>query len=253
MKITILGSGTITPSKNRNPSGLAVQTSEAWLLLDMGPGILRRLAEADIDVRWIDLVLITHFHPDHISDLVPFLFASNYSYHEQRTEPFHVVGPRGLEQFYQGMIHLYGHWIVPSGNRLVLRELDASREDSFVLGSLTVRSTPSAHSFPSLSYRLEADGSVLTVSGDTDYSEDLIQLAQGSDVLICETSFPDDMKVSGHLVPKEAADIAARACAKKLILTHFYPPCEDQDIIAQAAGIFSGEVSKAEDLTIIDV
>ena len=76
MKIVILGSGTITPDKDRNPSGLVVQASDMWMVVDMGPGILRRMSEAEIDVRWIDVLLITHFHPDHISDLVPFLFAS---------------------------------------------------------------------------------------------------------------------------------------------------------------------------------
>jgi ribonuclease BN (tRNA processing enzyme) len=253
MKITILGSGTITPDKDRNPSGIIVQAADLWMLVDMGPGIIRRMAEAEIDARWLDVVLITHFHPDHVSDLVPFLFASNYAYYEQRQEPFHLVGPGGLERFYNGMVSLYGHWIVPTGNRLLIKELDPSERDSVTFGQVTVRSVPSAHSFPSLSYRIETEGASVTVSGDTDMSERLIDLARGTDVLICESSFPEGMKVQGHLIPSEAAEIAKRAGAKKLVLTHFYPPCQEQDIVSQAARVFSGEILKAQDFMTIEV
>ena len=76
MEITILGSGTATPSLDRNASGLMIRAAETWALVDMGPGTLRRMCEAGIDARLIDLILITHFHPDHVSDLAPFLFAS---------------------------------------------------------------------------------------------------------------------------------------------------------------------------------
>jgi ribonuclease BN (tRNA processing enzyme) len=253
MKVTILGSGTITPDKDRNAAGIGVRTSDLWMLVDMGPGVLRRMTEAEIDVRWLDVVLITHFHPDHVSDLAPFLFGSNYAHHEPRLEQFHLVGPRGLQEFYDGMVNLYGHWIVPSGDRLLIKELDPSGPDTAVFGGVTVRSAPSAHSFPSLSYRIEVDGVSLTVSGDTDFSENLIDLARGTDLLVCEASFPDGMKVEGHMVPSEAAETARRAGAKKLMLTHFYPPCKGQDIVSQAALVFSGEISEARDLMTIEV
>lgn len=253
MKITILGSGTITPDKDRNPSGLAVRTPDVLILVDMGPGVLRRMTEAQIDARSVDVVLITHFHPDHVSDVVPFLFASNYAYYDQRQEPFHLVGPRGLEHFYQGMVDLYGHWIIPTGDRLLIKELDPSGPDSVSFERTLVRSIPSAHSFPSLSYRIEADGVAVTVSGDTDMSEGLVHLAESTDVLVCEASFPDGMKVPGHLVPSEAAEIAQRAGVRKLVLTHFYPPCAGQDIAGQAARVFSGEVLEAKDLMVIEL
>ena len=46
---------------------------------------------------------------------------------------------------------------------------------------------------------------------------------------------------------------AARAGAKKLVLTHFYPPCDEVDIVTQAAAFFSGEIVKAKDLMVIQV
>lgn len=253
MNITILGSGTATPNFERNASGIAVRVADLWVLVDIGPGILRRLCEAGIDSKWIDAIVITHFHPDHVSDLVPFLFASNYEYGPVREKAFHVLGPRGLKQFYDALVGVYGNWIVPTRDRLVIREVDPSAPDAISLEEVTIRSAPSAHSFPSVSYRIEGTGVSVTVSGDTDYSEELVALAKGTDVLVCECSFPDGMKIPGHLVPSEAGKIATRAGAKKLVLTHFYPPCDDVDVVAQAAAVFSGEIIKAQDLMVISV
>ena len=253
MNITILGSGTATPNLERNASGLVVKVAGLWVLVDIGPGILRRLCEAQIDSKWIDVILITHFHPDHVSDLVPFLFASNYEYGQTRKETFHVIGPGGLKQFYDALVGIYGHWIVPTEDRLIITEVDPRVPDVFSLKEVTIRSAPSAHSFPSVSYRIEADGVSATVSGDTDASEDLVKLAEGTELLVCECSFPDDMKVPGHLTPTEAGKIAAHAGAKKLLLTHFYPACDEVDVVKQAAEVFQGEVIKAKDLMSISV
>ena len=84
MKLTILGSGTATPSLERNSSGLFIQTPNIRMIIDMGAGTLRRMCEAQIDYREIDVIALTHFHPDHVTDFISFLFASNYTY-----------GPRG--------------------------------------------------------------------------------------------------------------------------------------------------------------
>jgi ribonuclease BN (tRNA processing enzyme) len=251
MEITILGSGTATPSLERNASGLVVRTSGYWALVDMGPGTMRRMCEAGFDSKKIDAILVTHFHPDHVSDLVPFLFASNYEYGEVRTEPFHLVGPTGLEQFYRGLVGVYGDWIVPKGNRLVLKEMDAGAPETFAMNKMVIRSWPAVHSAPSLHYRIEGDGVSVTMSGDTDFSNGLIELARDTEVLICECSMPEGWKLPGHLVPREAGRIAADARAGKLVLTHFYPPCEDADIVAQAATAFSGEIIRARDLMVI--
>ncbi|MBI4961865.1 MAG: MBL fold metallo-hydrolase [Desulfomonile tiedjei] len=251
MEITILGSGTATPSLERNASGLCVRGSGSWTLVDMGPGTVRRMCEAGIDSKWIDAILITHFHPDHVSDLVPFLFASNYEYGVVRSDPFHLIGPTGLEQFYRALVGVYGDWIVPKGDRLVLREMDARAPGSLELDGFIIRSSPAVHSFPSLHYRIEADGVSVTVSGDTDFSEGLIDLARGTEILICECSMPDELKQPGHLVPSEAGLIAEQAPAKKLVLTHFYPPCDDVDVVKQAARVYSGEIVKARDLMVL--
>jgi ribonuclease BN (tRNA processing enzyme) len=146
------------------------------------------------------------------------------------------------------MVSAYGHWIIPSKDRRIGHELDEKVFDSLQIGSLRIRSAPSNHSNPSLSYRLETEDKTLAVSGDTDHSDFLIEIAAGADVFVCETSFPDGMKREGHLTPSEAAKIAQKAGVKKLVLTHFYPAADKFDVVNQASHFFSGEIIKAQDL-----
>jgi ribonuclease BN (tRNA processing enzyme) len=206
------------------------------------------MLEAGIDFKSVDMILLTHFHPDHSSDLVPFLFASNYSYGPSRQDPFLLIGPEGLEQFFNGLVGVYGEWIVPTGNRLVRREMKAGDADSFMFRDISIRSVPSPHANPSVSYRISGENGSVTVTGDTDYSHDLVELAESTDLLVCECSMPDHMKIPGHLTPTEAGQIAERSRSRVLLLTHFYPPCEDADTVRSASSIFRGTVLKAHDL-----
>lgn len=232
---------------------MTVATKTCTILVDIGPGIMRRMCEAGIDANDIDIILLTHFHPDHVCDLVAFLFASNYSFGPVREQFFHLVGPEGLEQYFAGLVGVYEDWIVPKGNRLIKRELNSHTGDSLSLRGVEIRSVPSVHVSPSLSYRIEAEDRSVTVSGDTDFSELLIDLAQGTDLLITECAMPEGRKVPGHLVPSEAGRIASLARAEKLVLTHLYPPCDEVDVVAQAAQQFEGPIVKANDLMVIEV
>jgi ribonuclease BN (tRNA processing enzyme) len=105
------------------------------------------------------------------------------------------------------------------------------------------------HTEESLAYRITArDGTSFVYSGDTDMCENLIALARDTDLLICESALPDDKKVSGHLTPSQAGQIATAANVKKLVLTHFYPECDAVDMAAQCRKTFQGPLVLAEDL-----
>lgn len=253
MEVIILGSGTATPQLERNASGTLVRTSSLNVLVDIGPGIMRRLCEARVDYREIDVILLTHFHPDHVSDLAPFLFAHNYAYGTMRSEGFFLMGPCGVEQLYGGLVNIYGSWIVPSSNRLMIRELNESRPDDFFFKGVEIVSSPAEHSRPCISIRINDHGKSVTISGDSAYSDNLVTLAWTTDVFVCECSMPDENMISGHSTPSIAARMASRAEAKKLVLTHFYPPCDQVDVVAQASLFYSGPIVKSEDLLKIEI
>ena len=74
-ELILLGSGTGVPSLKRGSPGLVVVTEGSRVLVDSGPATLRRMLEVGLTCHDTDLLLYTHIHPDHVSDLVPFLFA----------------------------------------------------------------------------------------------------------------------------------------------------------------------------------
>ena len=72
--------------------------------------------------------------------------------------------------------------------------------------------------------------------------------AQNANLLICECSFPDADKVPGHLSPSAAGKIATRANVAQLVLTHFYPACDQADVNKECRRAYAGEVILAKDL-----
>ena len=80
-----------------------------------------------------------------------------------------------------------------------------------------------------------------------------MELVNGADVLVCESAFPDHLKVTGHLTPSLAGEIAEEAGVKKLVLTHFYPECDGADLIEQCRKTYQGPLVLAEDFMEIEV
>ncbi|MBT7890777.1 MAG: hypothetical protein HN580_17300 [Deltaproteobacteria bacterium] len=128
-------------------------------------------------------------------------------------------------------------------------ELDEKGSMNLNLEGIQLDYTKVYHKPESLAYRLtDKAGFSVVYSGDTDFCEPLIDLSRKTDILICESAFPDGKKVSGHLTPSIAGEIAAKARVRKLVLTHFYPVCDDFDIKAQCRNTFTGPLVLAEDL-----
>lgn len=245
MELVVVGSGTGVPYLRRGSPALAVKAAGRLVLLDLGSGALRSLLRYGLNFNEVDIFALTHLHPDHVGDLVPFLFATRYSLGYTRQEPFYLLAARGFQEFHGHLKGAFGHWVEPPLGLMQLRELSPDGPEEVRWENLVIRSAPTNHIEGSLAYRLEAEARALVYSGDTDESDSLVQLAQGADLLVLEAANP--FKVPGHLTPAEAGRLAARAGVKRLLLTHFYPPCDAVDVVALAAQEFKGEIIKAED------
>lgn len=248
MRLTVLGSGTAIPEADRFPAGYLVETAALTAMVDCGPGTLRRLAQAGVGLQQLDAVLLTHYHTDHCADLAALLFAL-HSPHYAGRKPLHLYGAPGLERLVGKLTEAWP-WLAPRGYELLLHEL---RPGTFALGDCEVRAVPIRHTAHSLGYRLSAAGCSAALSGDADECDELVELARGVDTFVCDAAAPDGAKIEGHLTPGSAAGFAARAGAKRLVLTHFYPVCHGHDLAAMAAAHFDGEVVLATDLLRIDV
>jgi ribonuclease BN (tRNA processing enzyme) len=226
-----------------------METNDARLLFDMGPGTMRRLLEIDTEIFDITHIFLSHFHPDHTGELVPFIFATKYPDVTRRKKPLTLMGGKGLLVFLEGLSRVYGSWIELPPDLFRVMEFDTAGPDGHVFESFRVDTAPTVHNPESLAYRITGScGRSAVYSGDTDFSERLIRLAHQADLLICEAALPDQMKVEKHLTPSLAGEIARRASVKRLMLTHFYPPCDAADIRGECRKTFSGLLLLAEDL-----
>jgi ribonuclease BN (tRNA processing enzyme) len=103
-------------------------------------------------------------------------------------------------------------------------------------------------------YRLETSDGVVVFSGDCSPSQNLIDLAAGADLFLCEASFPEAVpEAQHHLTTEEAAVIAREAGVKTLVLTHFYPWVGEYDVVAEARRHFDGLVIAARDNLILEL
>lgn len=254
INVTILGSGTCVPLLQRSSCSVLMQTGGSRLLFDSGPGTMRRLLEADTTIFDLDYIFYSHFHPDHSAELIPLLFATKYPDGNRRQSPLTIIAGRGLTDFFAGLKAVYGKWIEFPPGLLQFLELDNTSRDSRNFNNFRVDSTPVEHNPESIAYRITStDGSSVVYSGDTDYSENLIELAKKADLLICESAMPDRLQVKGHLTPSIAGEIASRAAVQQLVLTHFYPDCEDVDVRQECRKTYRGPLLMAEDLMQIEV
>ncbi|MBI9083888.1 MAG: MBL fold metallo-hydrolase [Desulfobacterales bacterium] len=253
LSVTILGSGTCVPSLRRSACAVLVEAGSTSVLMDVGPGTMGRLLEARTEIFDITLICLSHFHLDHCGELPAFLFATRYPDAKRRQSPLILAGGRGLAEFVGGLKQVWGRWIEPPAGLTMMEFGDGGDHrrpfDDFVLDA-----RPVVHNPESTAFRITVpNGRSVVYSGDTDVCDGLVALAQGADLLICESAFPDELRVSGHLTPSLAGEMARRARVKKLVLTHFYPQCDAVDMAAQCRKTWQGPLVLAEDLMRIAV
>jgi len=244
-ELILLGSGTGIPSLRRSSPGLMIISDHTSILIDSGPGTLRKMLEVGVTYRDVDLILYTHLHPDHTADLVPTLFASKYGDFPREKDLLCMGGP-GFKSFFEELKKLYGTWIEPQSYQLTVKEVS---KEALFYRDLKILTKPMAHISGSVGYRIEfKDGKSIAISGDTDYCQNIIDLGFEVDLLVLESSFPDGKKVEGHLTPSLAGRIALESDCKKLLLTHLYPICDQFDILNQCKQVYPGQIILGEDL-----
>ena len=258
MKIIVLGAGTIIPTRERFGSSILLETSLGGILLDIGPGTIEKLKRIRYDLETINRILITHFHIDHVSDLLPFLKMrglSRKSYGRFK-EPLDIYGPRGLNDFIEDLL-VKNRFLSYLMNLDVLRDVRLHECWDGVVAAderLEIRSVPVEH-FNGVAYRIRVDGIDLVYSGDTVPDERLIRLAENVDVLIHECSYPSGQKLGKHTSDEELIEIVSRIRPRITIAIHLYPEMEGRvqslrESLRKASG---GLAYVPSDLDVIEV
>jgi ribonuclease BN (tRNA processing enzyme) len=207
---------------------------------------VHRLARFGLAWNHITHLALTHFHPDHFGEVPALLFALRHATVPPRTEPLVVLGPPGTVDLLHRLAAGFGDWVTAPGYPLVM--LDVVPDEPFPLGpSLVLETHPVPHTEESVAIALRTPGARMVYTGDTGPSDALADWAHGCDLLLAECSLPDAMAIAIHLTPRQAGALAARARAKRMVLTHLYPPVEQVDVLAEVAERYTGPVAIAND------
>lgn len=252
MRLTTIGTGTAAPHASRGAAAHLVNAESVSLLLDCGAGAVHNMARLGVNWSGITHVALTHFHPDHVADLVMLVMGWRWGQLPPRSEPVTVYGPVGTGAFIERLAGVYGAWLLAPGFPLTIREV-APDEVIRLPDGVELTTQPVPHTAESIAYSVAQGASRLVYTGDTGYDEALASWAKDCDVLLAECSLPDHLAIREHLTPRQVGELAARAGAKRLVLTHFYPPVEAVDIVAEVAEQYPGPVALATDGWFIDI
>ncbi len=281
MKLTLLGTGTPAPSLIRQSSGYLLEIGNDVLVLDHGPGAMHRLLEAGCKPTDVTHLFLTHLHYDHIADY-PRLMLQRWDQGAGAIPELQVFGPhpvaRVTDQLF-GDDGVYGLDLESRVSHPASQQIYAAR------GGVPPRARPSPsvrevsagdtvegsewrvtvgaarHFQPyleCLGYRIESDVGTIVYSGDSGgVLQSMIDLAENCDVLIHMCHFasgtePDEefrLSCGGHM---DVAEVARKANAKTLVLTHIPPPLDEpscmERLVSEIAGVYEGNIVVGRDL-----
>jgi ribonuclease Z len=267
--VILLGTGTPNPEPDRMGPAVAIVSGGHVYLVDCGPGVVRRAAQAGISMQQLTRLFVTHLHSDHTAGYPDLILTPP---NDGRSTPLEVWGPPGI----RGMTaHIRQAWaedlqirlhgtqpVDPPGFTVNAHEIKAGevyRDEVVRVVAFAVPHGAWPHAF---GYRFEAKDRVIVISGDTTYSESLIAAAKGCDILVhevyshagLEKRTPDWRKYHSeyHTSGVDVGRVAAQVRPRKLVLYHLLPLGESpEEIVREIRQNWDGEVLYGTDLDVI--
>jgi ribonuclease Z len=248
-KLIILGSSNAIPDQDHDNTHMVVVGEQKTVLIDCVTSPILRLQKAGVDFHTLTDLILTHFHPDHVSG-VPQLLMNMWLMGRRR--PLNVYGLHYTLDRIEDLMGFYSWSEWPNFFPVAFYRLPA-QEMTTVMESdeFSIYASPVRHMIPNIGLRIEFKGpkKVLAYSCDTEPCAQVIRLAEGADVLIHEASGT----LHGHSSAAQAGEIARQAEVGSLYLIH-YPTGQyaTGDMIADAGQRFPGPVKLAEDFMTLE-
>ena len=220
MHLQFVGSGDAFGSGGRLNTCFHVVADKANFLIDCGASSMIGLARLGIAPDAIDTVLITHFHGDHFGG-IPF-FILDAQFVRKRTRPLTIAGPPGIEDWYVRALEAAYEHSSKVRQAFEVRLVSLPERVATALGALAVTPYPVVHGNsggPFYGYRIEVEGRVIACSGDTEWTDSLVEVARDADLFVLEC-YAYDKPIRNHLDLRTIERYLPRLTAKKIILTH---------------------------------
>ena len=219
VEIRFVGSGDAFGSGGRFQTCIAIRTPEDLFLIDCGASSLVAMRQQQLRPRDVSKIFITHLHGDHFGGVPFFLLDAQFA--SKREEPLTIAGPPGLpERLEKAREVLFpGSSKINPGFEIRLVELKPRSPVS--LDGAQVTAFPAAHfsGAPSYSLRVEVEGKTFVYSGDTQWTDTLIEASAGADLFACEC-YAFDKDVPLHNNYASIMENRSRMTCKRIIVTH---------------------------------
>lgn len=233
-KLTILGCGSCNLVPEKMAASVLLQRAGKNIVVDFGRGTATRLTQLGLKQADIRTIVLSHFHPDHVTDLLPFLHAASWSQIDQRKDDLTIYGPPGVKEFIAKLTGVFGGEEMARTFALHVEELKAGQN---VIDGQPFDVIDLHHSY---GLRFDEAGRRYAVMPDSSLHDDLIEALRGVDLGIFD---------AGHLSDEEIVELAVRSQAKRLVCSHQYRELDQEAISREArAQGFTGELIVAEDL-----
>ena len=281
LKVTLLGTGAPIPNIERFGPSILVEAGAAKLLFDCGRGASQRLWQLKIPLGMVNTVFFTHLHSDHtvgFPDL--WLTGGLPGLYGRRAAPMQVLGPAGTQAMMTALKQAYA-WdlrvravqdMEEAGNKVVAKDIRQGvvyEKDGVKVTAFDVNH--GEHLKPALGYRIDYAGHSVVLSGDTNYSDNLIAFAKGADVVVHEVAAAKEELLrksamarevmSYHTQPEQAGKVFALIKPRLAVYSHIVllttdptiPPPTVQELLPRTSTAYAGHVEVGEDLMTIEI
>lgn len=219
VSVQFLGSGDAFGSGGRFQTCIYVQSGATRFLIDCGASSLIAMRRFGVDPSLVDIILLTHLHGDHFGGLPFFIVDARMV--SKRTRPLVVAGPPGLKARLPEAMEAFfpGSSDKERGFPLQLVELAAETETPIPPLVVTAYGVVHSSGAPAYALRVACEDKVIAYSGDTKWTDTLIEAAAGADLFVCE-AYSFEKQIRNHLSYQTLLSHREELGCRRLVLTH---------------------------------
>jgi ribonuclease BN (tRNA processing enzyme) len=247
MRLTVVGCGDAFGSGGRLQTSYLIEAAGTRFLIDCGASTLIGFSRLGIDPSAVPTIFISHLHGDHYAGLAWWLLHARHV--AKRTAPLTVVGPAGVEARVKAAAEALFPGSTKASPRHGLTFLELAREVRLDVGPITVTPFEVSHpsGAPSYALRFEAEGKVLSFTGDSEWVESLVRTGQGADLYIMEC-YQFEGEPRYHMSWSTIRPHLDRIAPKRVMLTHMA-----EGMLARRGEVADPRVVLAEDGLVLDL